>query len=101
MRKEADAFCLVELVWVTVQRCMLVAVTFYRFKKRKEKINPLSYIIYVGVHMTLMPPPHLALPKSQGFSLKLGKAPLVIAEASGYPDAPTRTGSGDSQVGFG
>ena len=48
-----------------------------------------------------MPPPHLTLPNNQSLFFKLGKAPSVIAaEASGYPIAPTRTCSGDFQVGF-
>ena len=34
------------------------------------------------------------------FFPKLGKASSVVAEASGYPNATTRTCSGDFQVGF-
>ena len=30
----------------------------------------------------------------------MGKTPSVIGGASGYPNAPTRTCSGDFQVGF-
>ena len=48
----------------------------------------------------LTPPSHLSLAKTQSISLKLGKAPLVIAEASDYSNAPTRNGSEDFQVGF-
>ena len=47
-----------------------------------------------------MPPSHLTLAKTKSITLKLGKAPSVIAEASGYPNAPTGTCSGDFQVGF-
>jgi hypothetical protein len=48
--------------------------------------------------ITLMPHSHLTLAKTQSISLKPGKAPLVIAEASGYSNAPTRTCSGYFQV---
>ena len=41
----------------------------------------------------LLPPPHL--------TLKPGKAPSVVAKASGYPNAPTRTCFGDFQVCLG
>ena len=47
-----------------------------------------------------MPPSHLTLAKIQSFLKKLGKAPLVIAEASGYFNVPIRTCSVDFQVGF-
>ena len=48
----------------------------------------------------LMPPPHLTLINNQKFLKNMDKAPPVIAEVSGYPNAPTRTCSGDFQVGF-
>ena len=54
----------------------------------------------IGLQLVLMPPPHLTLPNNQSLYQKLGKAPLVIGEASSYPNAPTRTCSGDFQVGF-
>ena len=47
-----------------------------------------------------MPPPHLTLTNNQRLPKEPGKAPSIIAEASGYPDAPTRTCSGDFQVGL-
>ena len=49
---------------------------------------------------SLMSPSHLTLAKTKSISLKPGKDPSVIVEASGYPNAPTRTCSGDFQVGF-
>ena len=43
----------------------------------------------------VLPPSHPTLPNNQSLSLKLGKALSVIAEASNYPNAPTRTCSRD------
>jgi hypothetical protein len=40
-------------------------------------------------------PSHMTLPNNQKYFLKPGKAPLVIAETSSYPNAPTRAYSGD------
>ena len=47
-----------------------------------------------------MPPPHLTLAIKQRLPENPSKAPSVIAGASGYPNAPIRTCSGDFQVGF-
>ena len=47
-----------------------------------------------------MPPPHPTLPNNQSFSQNPGKAPSVVAEAFGYPNAPTWACSGDFEVGF-
>ena len=41
-----------------------------------------------------MPPPHLTLANNSG------EAPSVVADASGYSNAPTRTCSIKFQVGF-
>ena len=43
----------------------------------------------------MMPPSDLTLSNNQSLSLKSGKVFLVIAEASGHPDAPTRSCSRD------
>ena len=48
----------------------------------------------------IMLPPHLTLANNQRLSKNSGKAPSIIAGASGYPNAPTRTCSRDLQVGF-
>jgi hypothetical protein len=48
----------------------------------------------------LMPPPHLTLTNNQKLPQNPGKAPSVLADTSGYPNAPTRTCSRDFQVGF-
>ena len=45
-------------------------------------------------------PSHLTLANNQRLSQNLGKAPSIIAGASGYPNAPTRTCFGNFQVGF-
>ena len=73
------------------------------------------FVIYVPTHaagglhillglleadLIIMPPPHPTLPNNQSFSPKPGKAPSVIGEASGYPNAFTRTCSGDFWVGL-
>ena len=45
-----------------------------------------------GVHLHAKwayAPPHLTLPNNQRLPWKPGIAPSVIAEASGYPNAPT------------
>lgn len=47
-----------------------------------------------------MPPFHLILANNQFFFLKLGIALSVMAEAHGYPGAPTRACYGDFEVGF-
>ena len=47
-----------------------------------------------------MPPSHLTLVMTISISYKLGKALSIIAEAFGYPNAPTRTCSKEFQVGF-
>ena len=70
-----------------------------------RRMCPYSHQNLVGKRCTWeltlsMPPSHLTLAKTQSISLKPGKAPLVIAEASGYSNAPTRTCSRDFQVGF-
>ena len=46
-----------------------------------------------------MPPSHLTLPNNQVFPKAQVKR-SVIAEASGYPNAPSSTCSADFQVGF-
>jgi hypothetical protein len=46
-----------------------------------------------------MPPSHPTSPNNQSLSLKLGKALLVIVEASSYPNALTRIHYRDFQVG--
>ena len=43
-----------------------------------------------------MPPPHLTLANNQRLPQNTGKAPSVIPDASSYPNAPTRTCSGES-----
>jgi hypothetical protein len=47
-----------------------------------------------------MPPSHLTLAKTKSISQETGKDPSLIAEAYGYPNAPTRTCFGDFQAGF-
>ena len=53
-----------------------------------------------GEGAQLMPPPHLNLPNNRSLSQKPGKALSFIVEVSNYPNAPTRTCSGDCWVGL-
>ena len=58
---------------------------------------------YDNVLLHLCPPSflsHLTLPKDQRLFLKLGKILSIMAEASIYSSAPTRTCSGEFRVGF-
>ena len=72
---------------------------FYRCGCIRAKFRALSKI-GLTLFKFLMPPPNLTLPNNQRLPWNPGEAPAVTMEASDYPNAPTRTCSGDFQVGF-
>ena len=65
-----------------------------------KRTNLLMLPASLGKLKKPMPPSHMTLQNNQSFSFKPGKALSVIVEASGYPNAPTRTCPRDLCVGF-